>query len=292
MSQPSNHIHMKLIMLCGGVTAILFLGSCKSEFSFTGTTPTGYSYISHIDKPGDSPQIGDRVWFSRTIRLGQDSTLSPMGEQRIVLPEKVQLPDPLPADFEMLLIMSPGDSASVYVFGERLAAIPNVSRGPKDTIIYDIMLKEIIETKAERSLTVNKEEEVAERVTQAAQAFTKGLLNNVITTTPSGLQYVKNTEGTGRQPKKGDQVEVNYYGALLDGVSFDNSYKRGEPFVFSLGKGQVIAGWDEGVAMLKEGGSATLFLPSNLGYGERGAPPRIPANATLVFFVELNKIID
>ncbi len=283
---------MKSLVFFSSVLAIVSLGSCKSELSFTGTTPTGYSYIIHHDEPGDSPQIGDRVLFSRTIRLGGDSILSPFAEQRIVLPEKVQLPDPLPADFEMLLILSPGDSASVYVFGERLAAIPNVSRGPKDTIIYDLKLKEIVETKAERSLTVNKEEEVAERVTQAAQAFTKGLLNNVIATTPTGLQYVNNTEGTGRQPKVGDKVEVNYYGALLDGVSFDNSYKRGEPFVFTLGQGQVIAGWDEGVAFLKEGGSATLFLPPNLGYGERGAPPRIPANATLVFYVELIKILD
>lgn len=263
---------------------------CKGELAFTGKTETGYSYIFHHDEPGNPPQIGDRIAFSRTIRLGHDSILSPYGEQKVVLPEKVQLPSPLPADFELLLLMSPGDSASVYVFGERLAAIPNVTREPDDTLIYDIFFKEIIETKEDRSLTINKEEEVSSKVTQAAQAFAKGLLNNVIITTESGLQYVRNSEGTGRQPQAGDKVEVNYYGALLDGISFDNSYKRGEPFVFTLGQNEVIAGWDEGVRHLKEGGSATFFLPPNLGYGDRGAPPRIPPNATLVFYIELLQI--
>src|SRR5690349_24316564 len=92
--------------------------------------------------------------------------------------------------------------------------------------------------------------------------------------------------GTGREAKKGDVVEVNYTGWLTDGKKFDSSVGRG-PFSFDLGAGQVIAGWDRGVAGMKVGGKRKLTLPPELAYGAQGAPPEIPPNATLVFEVEL-----
>ena len=92
--------------------------------------------------------------------------------------------------------------------------------------------------------------------------------------------------GTGREAKKGDVVEVHYTGWLTDGKKFDSSVGRG-PFSFDLGAGQVIQGWDRGVAGMKVGGKRKLTLPPELGYGARGAPPEIPPNATLVFEVEL-----
>jgi len=107
--------------------------------------------------------------------------------------------------------------------------------------------------------------------------------------TPSGLRYKILQEGNGKQATKGANVSVHYKGQLLDGTVFDSSYKRKEPIDFPVGVGQVIAGWDEGILLLKVGDKARFVIPSNLGYGERGAGGVIPPNATLIFDVELMK---
>ena len=106
-------------------------------------------------------------------------------------------------------------------------------------------------------------------------------------TTQSGLQYVITHKGTGKKANTGDKVVAHYTGKLTDGTVFDSSVERNQPFEFPVGKGRVIKGWDEGFSLLQVGDKATLIIPSHLGYGERGAPPKIPANATLVFDVEL-----
>lgn len=109
-------------------------------------------------------------------------------------------------------------------------------------------------------------------------------------TTASGLQYIDTEEGTGASPTRGQRVTVHYTGTLENGVKFDSSLDRNEPFAFKIGIGQVIEGWDEGVATMKVGGKRRLIIPGNLGYGQRGVPGLIPANATLIFDVELLKI--
>jgi FKBP-type peptidyl-prolyl cis-trans isomerase FkpA len=110
-------------------------------------------------------------------------------------------------------------------------------------------------------------------------------------TTPSGLQYTDTLVGSGAEAAKGQKVTVHYTGWLYNnetqGGKFDSSKDRGDPFVFSLGAGQVIKGWDEGVAGMKVGGARTLIIPAALGYGARGAGGAIPPNATLKFDVEL-----
>ena len=110
-------------------------------------------------------------------------------------------------------------------------------------------------------------------------------------TLPSGLKYQDEVVGTGPEPKPGQQVTVQYTGWLDEGgkkgKKFDSSRDRNQPFSFPLGAGQVIKGWDEGVATMKTGGKRTLIIPPQLGYGARGAGGVIPPNATLIFDVEL-----
>lgn len=111
--------------------------------------------------------------------------------------------------------------------------------------------------------------------------------SSAATTTPSGLTYLITKKGTGRQPKTGETVVVHYTGMLTNGVTFDTSRERNEPFEFKLGTGQVIKGWDEGFSKLKIGDHAILVIPASLGYGSRGAGGVIPPDATLIFVVEL-----
>lgn len=106
-------------------------------------------------------------------------------------------------------------------------------------------------------------------------------------TTASGLQYVELTVGNGETAQPGQTVIVHYTGWLENGKKFDSSLDRGQPFSFPLGAGRVIKGWDEGVQGMKVGGKRKLIIPSNLGYGARGAGAVIPPHATLIFEVEL-----
>ncbi|HEX4336567.1 MAG TPA: FKBP-type peptidyl-prolyl cis-trans isomerase [Polyangiaceae bacterium] len=107
---------------------------------------------------------------------------------------------------------------------------------------------------------------------------------------PAGLVKEDIKVGTGPAAKTGDHVSVHYTGTLTDGTKFDSSLDRNEPFDFGLGAGQVIKGWDQGVVGMKKGGKRKLTIPSELGYGASGSPPKIPPNATLIFDIELLSI--
>lgn len=108
--------------------------------------------------------------------------------------------------------------------------------------------------------------------------------------TASGLYYVVEKEGTGAKAEAGKKVSVHYAGTLTDGTEFDNSFKRNQPIEFQLGVGQVIKGWDEGIALMSEGSKYKLIIPYQLAYGENGRPPVIPAKAALIFDTELIKV--
>ncbi|MBQ5741566.1 MAG: FKBP-type peptidyl-prolyl cis-trans isomerase [Bacteroidaceae bacterium] len=110
-----------------------------------------------------------------------------------------------------------------------------------------------------------------------------------VVTTKSGLQYEILTEGTGKQPKATDTVRCHYEGSLINGSVFDSSYNRGEPAEFGLS--QVIPGWTEGVQLMKEGAKYRFYIPYLLGYGENGAGSSIPPYSTLIFDVELIKVL-
>lgn len=110
-----------------------------------------------------------------------------------------------------------------------------------------------------------------------------------VKTTASGLQYVVVKEGTGAQPTAEDEVTVHYTGKLVSGQVFDSSVNRGEPATFPLNR--VIPGWTEGVQLMKEGAKYTFFIPSDLAYGPQGVPNAIPPHSTLIFDVELIKVV-
>lgn len=113
--------------------------------------------------------------------------------------------------------------------------------------------------------------------------------NADIKVTASGLQYAVIKEGEGAQPTAEDEVTVHYTGKLIDGTVFDSSVNRGEPATFPLNR--VIPGWTEGVQLMKEGAKYTFFIPSDLAYGAQGVPGAIPPHSTLVFEVELIKVV-
>jgi FKBP-type peptidyl-prolyl cis-trans isomerase FkpA len=118
----------------------------------------------------------------------------------------------------------------------------------------------------------------------------KDARGRTVESTASGLKYEDQVVGDGAEAVAGKSVEVHYTGTLADGTKFDSSHDRRKPFTFKLGAGQVIKGWDEGVAGMKVGGKRKLVIPYQLAYGERGHPPVIPARAELTFIVELLKV--
>ena len=126
---------------------------------------------------------------------------------------------------------------------------------------------------------------LAEEKRKAEEAFTKEVVG--FEKTNSGLYYQITHNGNGKKAEAGQKVAVHYTGMLLDKTVFDSSYRRKEPLQFTVGVGQVIAGWDEGILLLHEGDKARLVIPSELAYGSRGAGGVIPPNAPLIFDVEL-----
>ncbi|WP_180085937.1 FKBP-type peptidyl-prolyl cis-trans isomerase [Acinetobacter sp. YH12145] len=135
----------------------------------------------------------------------------------------------------------------------------------------------------------NKQLESNKQAQSSSDNFlTKNKSKAGVKTTASGLQYLTTKEGTGKQPQATSVVKVHYTGKLVDGTVFDSSVQRGEPIEFPLN--QVIPGWTEGLQLMKEGGKATLYIPSNLGYGAQGVPGTIPPNSTLIFDVELIEV--
>lgn len=254
---------------------------------FTGKTAAGYDYVHHIQRDGPKPQNGDRIRYTRQIRLGRDSVIAGFRELTILIPDPIQVPTPVPADYDALFLMAAGDSLSVYVTGDKLMAMPNVIRQPGDTLIFDMVLREIVETKAQIDARRNPAEDAMNRAVQGARAYKDGLLGGTLQSTESGLQYMFFSAGQGAAPVSAQKATLHYYGVTEKGDRIDDTYSKGAPFEFELGRNQVMPGMEEGIQLLKPGGSALLVIPAELAYGEMGLRGLVEPNMTVLYFVEL-----
>jgi len=293
------------IILFSLIFGAITLASCQPDRQ---RTSSGYEYIIHKKTDAQKPQTGDYVYFHGYVRNGDSVIMSTRTQPELPF---FQLPDPSqpkkpgeqadPVE-EVLRMMSVGDSATIIFPVDTMKNKPPGFEDAKE-LYYDIVLADIKTNEefmaelakereiqmAEAEVTMARLPEITAMVADVLQKYKSGALAGQIKTTASGLKYLIHEEGTGPTPALGKPVTVHYHGLLMDGTIFDSSFGRGEPIQIPLGMGQVIPGWDEGLALLPEGSKATFFVPSNLAYGEAGRAPKIPANAELVFYVELAK---
>jgi len=274
---------------------LLFTTACKS--SKEGKTPSGFNYTHHIKNEGALPQVGEYVYFQVVMTNG-DSILFDSHTQPdmplVLIPSEEEMVGQRPSPvLEALKMMAAGDSLTIYYPVDSLGQQRPAGFENAEFVVYNIAVKEI-KSAGQYEQDAAAEQAAAEAVLQSVREQTQGLLaefkdkklGDRLITTKSGLQYVLVEEGAGEVPTPGKTIDAQYYGILMDGSEFDNSYSRGKPFSFQAGLGQVIPGWDEAFTTLKAGSKAVLFIPSKLAYGEQGNEV-IPANSDLVFFVEL-----
>lgn len=202
------------------------------------------------------------------------------------------------SQFFITVVETPWLNQKHTIFGKVVEGQDVVNKIKQGDIMQKVsIIKEGDAKKFDAMAVFNSVQEEAKKAAAAkAKAAEKEFENYIAKNFPtaqktaSGLYYVVEKEGTGAQAVAGKKVSVHYAGALTNGKEFDNSFKRGEPIEFTLGVGQVIPGWDEGIALMKEGAKYKLIIPYQLAYGESGRPPVIPQRATLIFDTELVKV--
>jgi FKBP-type peptidyl-prolyl cis-trans isomerase FkpA len=239
-------------------------------------------YFFKRDANGKKARLGDIITMHITYKNHKDSVVGTTHQMGAPMPKKAEVPPYKGSLEDGLFMVSPGDSVVFFVPVDSVLKQVPKQHWPPFVIAGTKLAFEI------SVVDINTEEELKQKEKQELLDFAKKSGYNPIVT-PSGLVYAITQQGTGAQAQPGDQVTVHYTGKLLDGKKFDSSVDRGTPFDFKLGAHQVIQGWDEGIALLKEGTKAVLIIPARLGYGERGSPPTIPPNAPLCFDVELIK---
>lgn len=275
------------------IIAIVVVGiimSCQSEEFQVSEDGYQYKYITKGD--GETPKQGEVVVYNLMYMNENDSVIfESTSEQPAMIPcdtGQWAAMGPLYKAFKMI---KEGDSILIKIptktlFAESFrAAIPATldSLGDITFCIGASKINSQEEMEAEAIEAGNKQ---LNKDIEIIENFLKE--NNIIAqSTESGLRYVIDAEGTGDFPQSGQNVSVHYTGTLMDGTKFDSSHDRDGPLSFPIGQNRVIQGWDEGIALLKEGGKGTLYVPSPLAYGPRGAGGVIGPNSVLKFDVEL-----
>ena len=281
-------INMVLLILA----ATLFF-SCGEK---KNVTPNGYKITPYSSTNGQKPANGDMAYV-HIYAYTDGKLLNSTRQNNRLLPVKIYSKDellkmkesgqPNPV-YEAVSMMAIGDSISIDIpITEEMKKNPQTANATE--MHYDIVLveaKTTAEMEAEKEAQRAVVEKISNQVKEMATQYTAGELNDKLTTTASGLKYMVLKEGNGPAPELNKTVQVNYYGALTNGARFDDSFTRGRPHSFPLGAGRVIKGWDEGIALLKKGSHAMLFIPPDLGYGkaDKGS---IPPDSELIFYVEV-----
>ena len=270
-------------------------------------TASGYEVIIHEKSGGQKIIEGDYVYFNVDIVDDKEEVIQSL-RNAPELPV-VQIPEGAANQIsdnpvmEALLLASVGDSLSIILPRD---SIPNLTPGMEDAkfIKYNIAVLEAIgqETFSQRveaqrleadSKMIAVKEQEKEKATLSLDLLNQlndGKFDDRIITDDTGLMYVILEEGTGPIAKAGQLVETSYFGYLRTGETFDNSYMRGMAYPVQLGRNQVIAGWEIGLQKLNKGSRALFIVPHELGYGEQGSPPIIPARAELIFYIEVGDI--
>ncbi len=285
---------------------VLFISivACKKQEQLT---MSGFKYSIINDQPGTNVKEGDYVYF-RYIVMVNDSMVfnsqsqSPDIKFKLPKQEKKELKNAQPI-VDAFYYLSKGDSAVVYQTIDeetrKQIGIPTANElkfcitliDVKDQTAYEADMKvEQDAITAKRSAAAALLPQIQEMVKKNIADYKSGANKANLITTKSGLKYIVHETGTGPTASLGQIVSANYYGALLDGKMFDNSFERGQEIQFPLGQGQVIPGWDEAFGLLPVGSKATLFIPAELAYGAAGSPPAIPANSELLFYVEVGGV--
>lgn len=283
------------------VTALLLpLSASAQDMKGTSVTKGGLKYRMIVDKPGGKkPEIGDYVKMHLSYTV-DDSVLYSSRQLNNNEPVEFQLMKPnFNGDItEGFMQMTAGDSAILYVPTDSLIAqgtpvLPWMKRGSGQHIVYRIVMvdvKSMEQMKRYRDEMTKQQKLIDDK--KLKEYFKKNNIN--ARKTESGLYYSIERDGTGALPKQKENVSVNYTGRTLDGKVFDSNvdpkFMHVEPFKFMLGAGQVIKGWDIGVALFKKGTKGTLYIPSGLAYGPNSPDPnKIPANGVLIFDIEVLK---
>jgi FKBP-type peptidyl-prolyl cis-trans isomerase len=271
----------------------VFLNACQDQSKFPGydETETGLFYKFYTDVDDTLyPQINDFMEVDM-IYATEDTVMFDSRD----LPKPMQLPMVASVHtgdiYEGLAMMNIGDSATFICNADsvltklfRFRSIPPELDSVE--VIYfhvkmkDIMSKDAMDAKREAEMKRLSEEEAGLRDAYLSENYPDAK------PTESGLYFISQKKGKGKKPEVGQKVKVHYTGTFLSGEKFDSSVDRDQPFEFTLGQGQVIKGWDEGIAMMRKGGKAVLVIPSDIAYGPQGRGS-IPPSSTLVFEVEL-----
>lgn len=284
------------LTLAALVAAALTQTACHAQNDGFRTMPDGLKYKIVKDAPGRNAALGDFLDIHLQYRF-KDSLLFSSRNMNAGQPVPVQVQRPgFGGDLmEGFLYLSEGDSAIIKVPLDSLLkmgapSIPGMEAGKGQTIDYEVQVVRVRtadQMRQEQEAQASRQKGVDEALLQ--EHFTKNGIKPM--KTASGLYYTMSNPGSGKPLQTGMNVTMNYTGTLLNGQKFDSNvdpaFSHVQPFKFVLGQGQVIRGWDEGVALFKKGGKGTLYIPSPMAYGERSPSPAIPANSVLVFDIEV-----
>jgi FKBP-type peptidyl-prolyl cis-trans isomerase len=278
-----------------GIVFSLTLAACNQSGNEAGyqTSPKGlkFNIISNVSK--SKATLGNYIRYSSTLRTTSGDVIFAAADADKLLYAKITEPSHDGDPIEILTMIGEGDSVSMLIpekeFFKNVSALPEQVK-PGDKVYLDIKIynvyteeqynNEILPT-IKAAPYIKEEQLIKEYINARGWQFTK---------TESGLFVVVDKAGSGKKPVNGSKVKVNYSGFLLDGTPFDSNvnpqFNHVQPFEFTIGSGQVIKGWDEGIPYFAKGGKGKLIIPARIGYGEQGSG-KIPPNSSLMFEIEL-----